>query len=174
MNNKIVLFDIVIMILTIIFLLLLELGNILSLSMDKIWYFFIFCCIYTSIKCISGIILFIISRMKNIESLYSKKYILLLLPSFVLSFPYSFLIIFKVLIIIFYIWGEINHGYITSHLFPISLILSIIKTIGIIMWLINLTFYEKNIKIINLVISNILILIIMINIIYLIIIFSMQ
>jgi len=142
--------------------------------MDIKWYFLIFCCIYTFLKSIFGIILFVNNKIKKVESLYSKKYILLLIPLFILSFPYSLLIIFEALTVIFYIWGGINHGYITSHLFPISLIFSIIKTIGIIIWLINFTLYEKNIKIFKLVISNILTLIIMINIIFMIIIIGMQ
>jgi hypothetical protein len=151
--NILLIFDIIIMVLIILFPY--QFGDIVSVQSIDFENYLIITCIYSFIKSIYGIIILINKIIRKNKILYSKKY-LLLLPSLLFSWLYSYFMLFKIIIdISFYLWGYQNN--ISDNIIAnISIILSIIFTIGISMWLIKWTFYEKSIKKYIIIILNIL------------------
>ena len=150
----ILIFDIILMIAIILFPYdLLEFSNsriiinlARSISTKQINIFLILTCIYTFIKSIIGIIIMSYKIKNKDYMLHSKKYILLLLPTILLTLHYNRLIILHFLLKIFYnIFGNKYYGYM-GIIDLINIGLCIIFTIGFSMWLIYWTFYEENIK----------------------------
>jgi hypothetical protein len=153
--TKIVILDIIIMVLIVLFPHLF--GNIISVQDNYFDYIFdfsiLFTYIYSIIKCISGVIFLSNKIKKKMISLCSKLYLLFSIPlilSILFSLLYSYLMSYKIFMWDFGCW---HYGDIVV---VISIILSIILTIGNLMWLINLTFFDKNIKIYFIILLNII------------------
>jgi len=149
----ITIFDILLMLVIILFPY--QFDGTISVRLDHFNIFLILTCIYIVIKSILGIIIMIYKIKNKDYMLYSKKYLLFLFPTILLSIRYTHLIFHKFIVDIFY---DIWKSQFYSNLFflqSINFILCIIFTIGLSMWVINLTFYEIKIKKYLLIIYNI-------------------
>ena len=149
--NRIIIFDVLLMIAIILFPY--QFNGIISIRKDHHDIFLILTFMYIVIKSIFGIY-FIANKIKNKHyMLYSKKYLLLLLPVILLSLLYTFYISFLFITdISYYIFKIYIHLFFLT---VFSLILCILFMTGFSMWQINWTFYEIKIKRYILVIYNI-------------------
>jgi hypothetical protein len=115
--------------------------------------------IYTFLKSIFGIIIIIKRIINKDKTFHSKKYLLCLLPIIIMAISYIYLIY-----IVIGIDGNLgllsiplSRGF--DYWFPsmnLNILLCIIIIIGIIMWLINLTLYEKVISKLKLILINVI------------------
>ena len=140
--------DIIIMVFIILFPY--QFVHFISVQDNHFEYYILFTFIYSIIKCLSGFI-FLLNKIKDkMILLHSKLYFLFLIPSVLISLLYSYLVSFKI-----FMWDFEGWNYMDLLTF-ISIIFSITNTIGILMWLINWTFYEKSIKIYLIILLNII------------------
>jgi hypothetical protein len=117
-----------------------------NLQKKQIDLFLMLTCIYIFIKSTIGIIIMRYKFKNKDYMLHPKKYILLLLPTILLTLHYNRLIILYFLSDIFYnIFGNKYYSYI-GLMDIIDIGLSVLFAIGFSMWLIYWTFYEENIK----------------------------
>jgi hypothetical protein len=179
MNKKILIFDVIIMAVIISFsIILVQTGSLKHTRYDYylfalfkfpyFGYYLFVMYLYTFLKSILGMIFLINKLLKKIKFLYSKKYLLFLFPSIILTISYIYFIfsaIFRTINskwyrgiddILMFISIPISKGF--NVWFPsmnINIILTTIIIIGIFMWLIYWTFYETGIRKIYLIILNI-------------------
>ena len=118
--------------------------------------------IYGFAKCILGILLFIYEKRRKARIFSGRKYLLFLLPSFILILSYIYLVYiiivdkdFSLLSFRYVLIPAISGGF--SEFFAsidLNLLLNLLLVAGTIMWLAYCTLYVKSIRKINLLILN--------------------
>jgi hypothetical protein len=135
-------------------------GSLLFFKFSYFKYFLFSMYLYTIVKCIFGILIFIKNRLYKIEIKKKKKYLLYLLPTFIMLIMYIYFIytLARENILIYTI--KVPPKFIGfNNWFPmmnLSIISNIIIIIGIFSWLIYWIFCNKNIKIQSIIILNII------------------
>ena len=165
MNKKIVTIDTLVMVIFFIYIfssVFLFSRSFSPFERNVFTYLLIIMYVYNFVKCILGILLFV-RKKKKAEIVRERKYLLFLLPSFILIISYIYYVY------IVFADKDFSFSYLQYVLMPtisrgfagffasigLNLLLNSLLIIGTIMWLAYCTLYAKNIKKINLLLLNI-------------------